>query len=124
MPDRPIGRASSEKSEAEKLLKRVRAIANSDKKLQAGFDARERKRKELENLPLEVIRRARELSMKNKFRRRIVKATPKNFDTDIVELECGHTTSIFFGSDEPTRECRECLDAWLRRNARRARGTA
>jgi hypothetical protein len=118
MADKRIRQASNE---SQKAIKKLAQAGKELKARVAEMDARERKRQELENLPLEVILRARELSLKNKFRRSIVKATPKNFDTDAVELDCGHTTSTFFRSDDPTRECRECLEAWLRRNGRRAR---
>jgi hypothetical protein len=64
--------------------------------------------------------RARELRKKDKFERRIAKRTPKNVDRDTVEFECGYKTEIFEDSTGRKRECTECLEVWLLRQARKA----
>lgn len=80
----------------------------------------QKKREVIEAPPPEVFLRARELRKKGKFKRRIVKRTPKNLDWDTVEFECGHKTDIFEQSADTPRECSQCLDSWLRRHGKRS----
>jgi len=73
--------------------------------------------------PTDLILKARELSKSGKFKKRIVKRTPVDIDTDSAVLECGHTTRVFFTGDDPdTRECVECRHNWLKRHAKKAEG--
>lgn len=103
-------------------MPRTRAEDGSERlsTMLAEMKAEQKKRDEIEALPPEVLLRARELRKKDKFKRRIVKRTPKNLDWDTVEFDCGHKADTFEHSDDTTRECRECLEAWLRRHGKKA----
>jgi hypothetical protein len=72
--------------------------------------------------PTDLILKARELAKSGKFKKRIIKRTPVDIDTDSAELECGHTTRVFFTCDDhDTRECLECRNNWLKRHAKKAK---
>jgi hypothetical protein len=44
---------------------------------------------------------------------------PEDFDWDRLELECGHTVGTIAGTpDVKSRECRDCIEAWMLRRAR------
>jgi hypothetical protein len=127
MTDQPL------KQKATKGLKKAQAALTQDddgsgldavlaklKTEQAKSKAEQKKREEIAALPPEVFLRARELRKKGKFERQIAKRSPKNLDCDTVELECGHKTAIFEHSTGTTHECSDCLEAWLRRQGKKA----
>jgi hypothetical protein len=72
-------------------------------------------------MPPQVILRARQLEKKGKFTKPIVKRTPLDMRWDSAELECGHPIRIFGSSEEASNTCRECTEAWLLRQARKAK---
>jgi hypothetical protein len=48
-----------------------------------------------------------------------VRRTPENLSWDKVDLDCGHTVVIVVSHDLPSTDCRECVEAWMLRQAKR-----
>jgi|SRR5215471_1086134 len=111
-------------AEAEKALNRADKLQRENQaqlnKLVAEQRAERALREEMDNLPPEVILRARELDKKKKFHRAVAKRVPRDVARDTLHLECGHTHSVFHpdSGNEP-RRCSECLDRWLLRESRK-----
>lgn len=87
------------------------------------LQADQKRREALDNLPPKLILKARELSKKGEFKRRVVERTPKNFDSDTLKLECGHAIeSGTYRSDDTIQEiCHDCLERWLLNGGKRGK---
>jgi hypothetical protein len=104
------------------LLKQTEVYLQKSKAILAAMEAERRKEDELENLPPEVYLRARKLRQQGKFKRKIVKRTPRDMEWDTAELDCGHQTEVIDRlTDSDLHECHECLNAWLRRKGKKTK---
>jgi hypothetical protein len=120
----------AKKTEKPALPKPAGKIASDLDKLRAELDTSIKRSQQLAErqealrapqLPPEVILRARQLEKKGKFTKKIVKRTPVDMRWDSAELECGHRVSVFASSGETGSPCGECTEAWLLRQARKAK---
>lgn len=66
----------------------------------------------------EAVIRARQLYGEGKFRRNVRKRLAYNLISDVLVLDCGHSTSTITGlGDQPkpddTANCLDCYQAWV-----------
>jgi len=107
-----------------KLLQQVKSNSQKLDRELAEMQAERKKREELKKLAPEVYLKARQLRDAGKFKRRVVKRTPKDMQWDVIELDCGHKTEhieslMICKLDHDSENCEQCIENWLRRNGKK-----